>query len=180
MYIQEEQAIKFVIKAFSGEKRNKEDIDLSFHSISVGFMLKNIGCSAAVVVTGLLHDIIEDTNFGYEDIKTNFGEKIANYVLIVSEDMAITNWKDRKGAFIERMYQQNNDILFVELADKLHNLLSDYDLFVEKGNDALVTKNADYEEHKWFYLKLRDLFVENLPNNELLERYIKITDVYFK
>ena len=58
MYSNEEKAIRFVIKAFEGQRRIKEDINLSFHSISVGYMLKDIGCSEEVVISGLLHDII--------------------------------------------------------------------------------------------------------------------------
>lgn len=179
MYSHEEEAIRFVVKAMEGRKRKKEDINLSFHSITVGFMLKNIGCNLDVVLTGFLHDIIEDTDYGYEDIENLFGKKIADNVLIVSEDMAIESWKDRKKVFIDKMYEQNNDILLVELADKLHNMISDYHLFKEKGIKGLITKNANYEDHKWFYLELKKLFLERLDNNELLERYINITDLYF-
>lgn len=50
MYIKEEQAIRLVVKAFENKKRIKENINLSFHSISVGFMLKNLGCDEDVVL----------------------------------------------------------------------------------------------------------------------------------
>lgn len=61
MYTNEERAIKLVVRAFEGQKRIKEDINLSVHSITVGYMLKDIGCSEEVVLSGFLHDIIEDT-----------------------------------------------------------------------------------------------------------------------
>jgi len=121
MYSNEEKAIKFVIKAFEGQKRIKEDIDMSFHSISVGFMLKSIGCSEEIVVSGFLHDIIEDTSYDYEYIKDNFGKKIADNVLILSEDITIKDFYKRKEVFIEKILQSNEDILLIELADKLHN-----------------------------------------------------------
>ena len=38
MYSKLEEIIHFVFKAFEGKKRIKEDIDLAFHSISVGFI----------------------------------------------------------------------------------------------------------------------------------------------
>lgn len=60
MYTKEERAIKFVIKALEGKKRIKKDIVLSFHSISVGIMLKNNNCDENTVLAGFLHDIIED------------------------------------------------------------------------------------------------------------------------
>jgi len=96
MYSKEEQAIKFVAKAFENKKRIKEDIDLSFHSISVGFMLKSIGCSENIVVSGLLHDIIEDTNYQYNDILNMFGKTIADNVLSLSEKQDIDDFKEKK------------------------------------------------------------------------------------
>lgn len=95
MYSNEEKAIRFVIKAFENKRRIKEDIDMSFHSITVGFMLKNIGCNETIVISGLLHDIIEDTEYDYDYIKKAFGKEIADNVLAVSEDKTILDWKKR-------------------------------------------------------------------------------------
>ena len=180
MYSNEETAIKFVIKAFEGQKRIKEDIDMSFHSISVGYMLKSIGCSEEIIISGFLHDIIEDTSYDYEYIKDNFGKKIANNVLILSEDITIKDFYKRKEVFIEKILQSNEDILLIELADKLHNLLSDYDLWKEKGNAALKTLDTTYEMNKWFYLKFKEIFNNRLKENELLSRYNNITKLYFE
>lgn len=180
MYNNEEKAIKFVIKVFEGQKRIKEDIDMSFHSITVGFMLKSIGCSEEVVVSGFLHDIIEDTSYDYEYIKDNFGKKIADNVLILSEDITIKDFYKRKEVFIEKILQSNEDILLIELADKLHNLLSDYDLWKEKGTYALKTLDTTYEMNKWFYLKIKEIFNNRLKENVLLKRYNDITKLYFE
>lgn len=179
MYSKEEQAIKFVIKAFENKKRIKEDIDLSFHSISVGFMLKNIGCSEEIVISGLLHDIIEDTNYGYNDILNMFGKNVADNVLALSENQNIDDFKERKTEFINRLSIQNNEIILIEVADKLHNLLSDYDLWKEKGNYALATLSTTYEMNKWYYLEMKKIFNEKLDKNELLERYNNICNLYF-
>lgn len=52
MYTFEEDILHFIFIAFKGLKRKKEDIDLVFHSVMVGNMLKNIGCSENIVYTG--------------------------------------------------------------------------------------------------------------------------------
>ena len=180
MYTKEEQAINFVVKAFENKKRIKEDINLSFHSISVGFMLKNIGCDEETVLSGLLHDIIEDTDYDYEYLKENYGKKIADNVLVVSEDMNITDWKERKQAFIDNLYNQDKNVVLVEFADKLHNLLSDYKLWTKNGKDAIATLKTTYEDNKWFYLEMLKLFENRLEKNELLDRYKKICEIYFE
>lgn len=179
MYTKEEQAIRIVVKAFENKKRIKEDIGLSFHSISVGFMLKNIGCSEDVVISGFLHDIIEDTDYSYEYILNMFGKDIADNVLALSQNCDITNFFERKTEFINRLSIQKDEIILIEVADKLHNLLSDYDLWKSKGKEALATLSTTYEMNKWYYLEMKKLFNEKLVNNQLLERYNDICDLYF-
>lgn len=179
MYLKEEEAIRFVFNAFKGKKRSKEDIELAFHSITVGYMLKDLGCSEEVVLTGFLHDIIEDTDYDYDYIVSNFSKNIADNVLSISEDLSIINWKDRKEIFIRNLYDKQTDIILVELADKLHNLVSDYDLFKKYGKDALSSSNATYEDNKWYYLEMQKLFNERLEDNKLLKRYNELVNMYF-
>ena len=181
MYSKLEQAIKLVIKAFDGQKRIKEDINLAFHSISVGFMLKNIGCNDDVVISGLLHDIIEDTDYDYNYILNNFGKGIADTILLLTENQKIEDFKVRKNEFINRLSDKNENILIIELADKLHNLLSDYELWEKDGNNALATLNTTYSMNKWYYLEFKKLFNKKInKDNELLIRYNKICELYFK
>ena len=178
-YLLEEEIIHFVFKAFYGMKRKKEDIELSFHSIMVGNMLKNCGCDETTVYIGYLHDIIEDTNYNYEYLYEKYGEKIANGVLYLSENKDIENYIDRKKDFINKIKDADSNIILVELADKLQNLISDYDMYLEKGKDYLVTEANNFEELKWFYLELKKLFNDKIPSNELLVRYNEIVKEYF-
>ena len=181
MYSNEEKAIRLVVKAFENKKRIKEDINLAVHSITVGYMLKDIGCNEEVVISGFLHDLIEDTEYSYEYIKENFGEDIANNVLIVSENTLVDDWVERKKEFLKRIEEASRDILLIELADKLHNLLFDYELYVEKGKEALATLNTTYEMNKWYYIEMAKIFNDRLDKeNKLLIRYNNICKIYFE
>lgn len=179
MYTEEEQAIHFVEKAFAGQKRIKEDIPLSFHSIMVGYMLKDSGYNKEIILTGFLHDIIEDTEYTYEDIVRLFGETIASNVLKVSEDTTITDWTKRKEEFFNRMTSWSKEIFLVELADKLQNLLSDYNEWKEKGPEGLQTLSTTYEMNKWYYTTMQKKFHENISNEPLLQRYDELITLYF-
>jgi (p)ppGpp synthase/HD superfamily hydrolase len=179
MYTFEEDILHFIFIAFKGLKRKKEDIDLVFHSVMVGNMLKNIGCSENIVYTGYLHDIIEDTKYSYEDLKERYGKELAVNVQKLSENTKILNYKERKEEFINRLKNYNNNLILVELADKLQNLVSDYSLFLSLGKDALPSEAKTYEEIKWFYTELKKIFNEKLEENSLLERYNNIYEKYF-
>lgn len=179
MYTFEEDILHFIFIAFKGLKRKKEDIDLVFHSVMVGNMLKNIGCSENIVYTGYLHDIIEDTKYSYEDLKERYGKELAVNVQKLSENTKILNYKERKEEFINRLKNYNNNLILVELADKLQNLVSDYSLFLSLGKDALPSEAKTYEEIKWFYTEFKKIFNEKLEENSLLERYNNIYEKYF-
>lgn len=180
MYSKEEEAIHFVFKAFKNQKRIKEDICLAFHSVSVGYMLKHLGCDEKTVLIGFLHDIIEDTKYNYDNILAMFGKDIADGVLKVSENISIFDWKKRKEEFFERLETYEENILIVELADKLQNLLSDYHLFEKNGKESLATLKTTYDNNKWYYLRMKKIFNDKISNNILLERYNEITNIYFE
>ena len=178
-YTLEEEIIHFVFLAFYGLKRKKEDVDLSFHSIMVGIMLKNIGCSEDIVYIGYLHDIIEDSNYTYLDLENRFGKEIADGVLNLSENQSISDYRKRKSNFIENLYSVDHSLILVEVADKLQNLISDYELYLNKGRLSLITECENYEDLKWYYLELQKLFHAKLENNSLLDRYDEIVSEYF-
>jgi len=48
------------------------------------------------------------------------------------------------------------------------------------GNSALATLNISYESNKWYYLEMKKLFNNRLKRNKLLDRYNKITNIYFE
>lgn len=179
MYNTLEEAVRLVVKAFDGKKRAKEDIGLSFHSITVGFMLMDAGCDEETVLSGLLHDIIEDTSYNYDYLVEHFGKDVADNVLAISEDMSISDWKERKIAFIKNLATKSEKVIMVEVADKLHNLLSDYELWKIKGNDGLASIHATFEMNRWYYLEMKRLFNEKLKSNCLLDRYNNICKIYF-
>lgn len=179
MYSREEEIIHFVYKAFNGLKRRRENIDLSFHSIMVGNMLKNIGCDETTVFIGYLHDIIEDSKYTYNDLLEKYGKEIADGVLAVSEDQSIEDYTERKTKFIENLRNVDDNILLVEIADKLQNLISDYDLYIEKGKESFFEIYVDFEQLKWYYLELQKLFNERIKDNQLLDRYNEIVNLYF-
>ena len=143
-------------------------------------MLKNIGCDEETVFIGYLHDIIEDTKYTYNDILEKFGKNIADGVLQLSEDKSILDYVDRKKEFIKQLKKVNDNLIVVEIADKLQNLISDYEQYKIKGKEFLITEANNYDELKWYYLELKKLFNKRINNNHLLERYNQIVYEYFE
>ena len=172
-----EEAIKLVFIAHKNQRRRNINIEFSYHPITVGFMLKEYGCRDEVVIAGLLHDLIEDTDYDYKYIFNKFGKEVADMVITVTEDNTIEDYRERKTAFIENIKKANDEIILIEFFDKLHNLLSDYETFLEKNTYDLSSNK--YEDVKWFYLSFLEIFEDRIKDQTLINRYKEIINLYF-
>jgi len=75
----------------------------------------------------LLHDVIEDTNFSYQDLADEFGEEIAMLVEGVTQTQRI-DFKSREEAQAENLRKmfiamaKDIRVVLIKLADRLHNM----------------------------------------------------------
>jgi hypothetical protein len=68
------------------------------HPIAVGELLTDDRQPPTVVVAGLLHDVLEDTDVTPAELRTRFGPDIARLVEALTQDTAIVNYGERKAA----------------------------------------------------------------------------------
>lgn len=104
------------------------------HPMEVMQILTAAGCGEDVIVAGILHDTVEDTDATLEEISALFGENVARLVAHESEDKSKT-WRERKSATIEHLKNCSDEEAICTLADKLSNarsILADYGLVGEK------------------------------------------------
>jgi (p)ppGpp synthase/HD superfamily hydrolase len=92
------------------------------HSHEVGDLLAEIGCDQDVVATGLLHDVVEDTDTDVEALRAAFGDRIADLVYALSEDDAIADYAERKRALREGVAIAGPTALTISAADKVSRL----------------------------------------------------------
>lgn len=180
MYNKIEEAIHFLFKANKGQKSKYENVDRSFHSILVGHMIQEINEFEDYIIAAILHDIINKTDYGYEDIEASFGPVVASIVFEMSEDMSITKWFLRKKDYIKRMKQQKNvHIINIMLADKLHTLLMLYEKYPKIGNKVWKITGGTEEENSYIYREIYSIALQKGANQKLLERYKKLVILYF-
>jgi guanosine-3',5'-bis(diphosphate) 3'-pyrophosphohydrolase len=74
------------------------------------------------VVTGLLHDILEDTEVSADELREQFGSDIALAVEALTQDPSIRGYRRRKAALREQILAAGPEVAAVSLADKLAKL----------------------------------------------------------
>ena len=88
-----DDAIITLSLAFDQSGENEKPVIL--HSIRVGMCLFNYGYCFDVVISGILHDILEDTEYSADKLTNQYGETIANIVIATSFDRQITDKLER-------------------------------------------------------------------------------------
>jgi (p)ppGpp synthase/HD superfamily hydrolase len=70
----------------------------------------------------LLHDVLEDTQVTYEQLKSEFGQDVADGVLALSKASNLTNKAERMQDSLNRIRKQPVEVWMVKLADRITNL----------------------------------------------------------
>lgn len=91
-----------------------------FHSIRVCNNLYNDGFSEKIIISGLLHDILEDTNCTYADIESQFGDEIADLVLANTKNSQVPK-EDILKNMVETCAKNSESALIIKLYDVIDN-----------------------------------------------------------
>lgn len=166
-----EEAIEVAAQAHNGQYRKGTHTPYISHPYAVGLILMSEGCSEEVVIAGILHDTVEDTDLTLDCIKKSFGQSIAEIVDGCSEDKSL-RWRERKTERIEALKTASTEVCLVTSADKLHNLrtvISEYD---EIGDVVWERFHGGIEAQAWYYRSILDslqtqMISQNSDNNEI-------------
>ncbi|MDZ4661765.1 MAG: bifunctional (p)ppGpp synthetase/guanosine-3',5'-bis(diphosphate) 3'-pyrophosphohydrolase [Pseudomonadota bacterium] len=98
-----------------------------FHPVGVAGILAELKLDLATIATGLLHDVVEDTNVGLKEIEEKFGPVIAQLVDGVTKisRMSFRHTHEKQGENIRKMIVamgKDVRVVLVKLADRLHNM----------------------------------------------------------
>ncbi len=120
------KAYKFALDAHKNQKRKSGD-PYVIHPLAVANILSDLRLDSATIVTGLLHDTIEDTKATYDIVLKEFGKEVADLVdgvtkISALEDKALES--SRAENFRKLILATSKDIrvLLVKIADRLHNM----------------------------------------------------------
>lgn len=146
-----DKAIVFAAKVHRNQVRKGTDIPYITHPFAVGMMLQRANCSEEVIAAGILHDTLEDTDTTFEELKDEFGLRIANLVQSASEQDKSLPWEVRKQHTIEHIKDASLEELQVIVADKLHNLQTIHKDLDVMGDAIWQRFNRGKREQHWYY-----------------------------
>lgn len=143
-YLQKEEHLNFIRKAFDfafmkheGQLR-KSGEPYIIHPTQVAITLAEYRVDPNTIAAGLLHDILEDTDTQYKDLKDNFGEEVADIVEGLTK-LHLLQYEGSKALQQVKNHQKmvlamakDIRVIFVKLADRLNNMRTLYHLDTER------------------------------------------------
>jgi guanosine-3',5'-bis(diphosphate) 3'-pyrophosphohydrolase len=147
------------------------------HPMEVAGMLADMKLDAASIITGLLHDTVEDTLTTKEQIQQAFGEEVAFLVegLTKISKITLSSQEERQAENFRKMIlamSADIRILLVRLADRIHNMRTlkfqpqDRQRFIARETMDLYAPLANRLGINWMKTELEDLSFKHLYPEE--------------
>ena len=143
-----DRAAKFAEQAHKGAHRKGTRIPYIVHPLETALIASMLTNDEEILAAALLHDTIEDTGVTYEDLKQEFGTRVADLVAAESEDKSKT-WIERKGHTLEHLKTASPAEKILTMADKLSNIRSMAREYYTSMIDLLkdLNETPEYQEY---------------------------------
>ncbi|HLS43792.1 MAG TPA: bifunctional (p)ppGpp synthetase/guanosine-3',5'-bis(diphosphate) 3'-pyrophosphohydrolase, partial [Ornithinicoccus sp.] len=95
------------------------------HPLAVTTILAELGMDAATLMAGLLHDTVEDTEYGLDSLRRDFGDQVAELVDGVTKLDKVKFGEAAQAETVRKMVvamARDPRVLVIKLADRLHNM----------------------------------------------------------
>lgn len=161
-----DRAIIFAVRAHAGTERRGKGFPYIVHPMEAVEIVATMTPDQELLAAAVLHDTVEDTDVTIEQIRTEFGERVASFVAAESDEPhqrpdSVENWRDRKQAAINRIARASRDAKIVALGDKLSNMRAIARDYALQGDDLWDLFHAkDPKDHEWHYRGLADALSE--------------------
>ena len=130
-----------------------------------------------LLIAGVLHDTVEDTDTTLDEIREIFGDDVAELVASNSEDKSKT-WDERKQHPITEPAKADNRVKMLLLADKLSNIRSIAYDYRNIGDELWKRFNAPKEKQACYYSGIQDSIFDMQLNSDCAEAYWEFVGLY--
>ena len=158
--------LEYARRAHDGAYRKGTHIPYITHPVEASLITMDLTDDIGVVEAALLHDVVEDTGRTIEDIRDMFGDVVAEYVLMASENKRPElppdcTWKIRKSEYLNHLKIASFNSKVLAVADKLSNIRAMARDFKSCGNAMWQKFNQkDKREQAWYYFSVCNLTKE--------------------
>lgn len=158
-----DKAIRFAVDAHSDTERRGKGFPYVIHVLEAMEIVSTMTSDPELLCAAALHDTVEDTKVTLEEIRSEFGDRVASLVHAESDEITPgmseeETWRARKQLAIDRLAAASLDAKMVALGDKLSNMRA-IDRDYQQQGDALWSlfhAPGGKRDHEWHYRGLAE------------------------
>ena len=180
-----DRAARYAIEAHADTERRGKGFPYIIHPMEAAAIVATITADPEILAAAILHDVVEDTDRTVEDLRAEFGDRIAELVASESEDPMAhlseeASWHARKQAAIDRLANAPHDAKIVAMGDKLSNMRAiarDHEQIGDEIWNLFHTKEKS--EHEWHYRGLA-ASLSDLSGTSAYREFVALIDQVFQ
>ena len=160
-------AVKFAADAHAGSVRKIGHKPYILHPMEVAAIVGTMTEDEQVLAAALLHDVVEDTGYTLEDVRSRFGERVTALVASETENKRPAvppeqSWRIRKEeSLLELAKSDDIGVKMIWLGDKLSNMRSFYLQYLVDGEALWEHFNQrDPAQQAWYYRTVAEMTKE--------------------
>ena len=179
-----DRAIVFAVKAHHNTERRGKGFPYIVHPMETVEIVATLTTDQELLAAAALHDTVEDTEVTVEQLRAEFGDRVANLVYAESDRFTEgvseeESWYDRKQAAIDRLAAAPHDAKIVAMGDKLSNMRAIWRDYQVKGDELWnIFHVTDKASHEWHYRGLAASLSE-LRNTFAYKEFVRLVDEVF-
>jgi len=180
-----DRAIVFAVRAHAGTERRGKGFPYIVHPLEAVEIVATMTADQELLAAAALHDTVEDTDVTVEQLRAEFGDRIAAQVasesdIVVEGASEEQSWHARKQAAIDRLARASHDAKMVALGDKLSNMRAIARDYATQGDKLWNLFHAkDPKDHEWHYRGLADALRE-LKDTFAFQEFEQLINQVFK
>lgn len=179
-----DKAINYAVEAHRNTERKGKGLPYIIHPLEAVAIVATITTDQEMLAAAALHDVVEDTEATEEDIRTEFGDRVARLVALESDPVVEgmsreESWHHRKEAAIQQLSNASREAKIVAIGDKLSNMRAIARDYAEQGDKLWQIFNVkDPAVHAWHYRSLASALKE-LDDTFAYKEFIQLVDQVF-
>ena len=180
-----EKSIAFALRAHEGQVRKKSGTPFILHPMEAVTIASTLTDDREVLAAVMLHDTVEDTDVTLDDIRREFGERVALLVKGETENeypelTREESWKIRKEESLQRLRAYADDsVKIMWISDKLSNARSLLRIHEERGDEMWnLFHQKDKSVQEWYYRSVADALKE-LSETPAYREYVVLINLIF-
>ena len=158
-----DKAIKFAVDAHANTERRGKGFPYVIHVLEAMEIVASMTNDPELLAAAALHDTVEDTDVTLEDLRREFGDRVAAIVCSESDVMVegqseAQSWRARKQVAIDRLAAASHESKIVALGDKLSNMRAIARDYSHQGDKlwSLFHAPGGKPDHEWHYRGLAE------------------------